>query len=91
MIGNERTPGVENACGYMRTFAVGGERIDPLKMEDDWRADALQDELIKLKSQCETRGRLSLSSIVLRAQIQFQLGSLFYSHFSSTRSPRTAE
>ncbi len=34
---------------YTRTFAVGDERIDPLKMEADWRADALQDELIKLK------------------------------------------
>lgn len=82
---------VELVCGYVGTFAAGDERIDPLKMEADWRADALQDELIKLKSQCETRGRLSLSSIVLRGQIQFHLSSLFYSHFSLTRSPCTAE
>lgn len=67
---------VERVCGYAGTF---DERIDPLKMEADWRADTLQDELIKLKSQCETRGRLSLSSIASRGQIQFHLISLFYS------------
>lgn len=65
--------------------------LDPLKMEADWRADALQDELIKLKSQCETRGRLSLSSIALRGQIQFHLSSLFYSRFSLNHSSLVAE